>query len=257
MEGTYADIIIYDAKEGPIKRDDLHVISDSFEMTSVEPAGKLIYIINLIENVMPENVNALLKFLEEPTQEVYAFLTTENEARVLPTIVSRTQVLRFKDANLKEIVKNAESLEVPLEDAEILSHFYHNPDTIKSMMIDEDYVHIKKMVLDFLLLVPLHTNKARLYWLSNIVDTIDDKEKARFFIDLLTMFLEAVLKRAKGPSNDLTSYDKLLIALLEKLPNLETATIEIMLTRGQIELNVNLALLLQHVLTTLTLEEKE
>lgn len=43
----------------------------------------------------PEASNALLKFLEEPSQEIYAFLTTESEENVLPTILSRSQNLYY------------------------------------------------------------------------------------------------------------------------------------------------------------------
>ena len=34
-------------------------------------------------------MNSLLKFLEEPVEEVYAILTTKNINKVLPTIQSR------------------------------------------------------------------------------------------------------------------------------------------------------------------------
>lgn len=38
--------------------------------------------------------NALLKLLEEPTPNIYFILTTHNKSKLLPTIISRTQLLR-------------------------------------------------------------------------------------------------------------------------------------------------------------------
>ena len=40
--------------------------------------------------------NSLLKFLEEPFQQTFAILVTEQIQRILPTIFSRCQSLSFK-----------------------------------------------------------------------------------------------------------------------------------------------------------------
>lgn len=39
--------------------------------------------------------NALLKSIEEPENDTYIFLISQNENLVLPTILSRTQVIKF------------------------------------------------------------------------------------------------------------------------------------------------------------------
>ena len=102
-EGNYADIIIIDGALKSIKKDDIHAIEERFETSAVEDKGKMIYIINHVENMTNEAINSLLKFLEEPSENIYAFLTCENEARVLPTIISRSQTLHFKSVDKKEI----------------------------------------------------------------------------------------------------------------------------------------------------------
>lgn len=65
----------------------------------------MIYIINLVENMNVQAINSLLKFLEEPPANTYAFLTTENETKVLPTILSRCEKLRMLLIP-KDIIKN-------------------------------------------------------------------------------------------------------------------------------------------------------
>ena len=49
-------------------------------------------------------MNALLKILEEPTEGIYAIFTTKNINRILPTIISRCQVIELKPDN-KEVLK--------------------------------------------------------------------------------------------------------------------------------------------------------
>ena len=53
---------------------------DSFDKTALEDKGIMIYVLNLVETMTPIAVNSLLKFLEEPGNNIYAFLTTENES---------------------------------------------------------------------------------------------------------------------------------------------------------------------------------
>ena len=79
----------------------------SFEKKAFENKGIRVYILNLIENTTIEAINSILKFLEEPGQKVYAFLTTNNENAILPTIISRCQVLRLKLIDKKTVINTA------------------------------------------------------------------------------------------------------------------------------------------------------
>ena len=88
---TYTDFILLDGKEGQIKKGDVQEIVGDFSKTPLEAKGIMIYIINLVENMNVQAINSLLKFLEEPPANTYAFLTTENETKVLPTILSRCE----------------------------------------------------------------------------------------------------------------------------------------------------------------------
>ena len=55
------------------------------------------FVLGVAENTTPEALNSLLKFLEEPQgSDTLAILIVENQARILPTIVSRCQTLTRK-----------------------------------------------------------------------------------------------------------------------------------------------------------------
>ena len=57
--------------------------------------GKNIVIIDGIDMMQKESANAMLKTLEEPPEGTLLFLCTERPHAVLPTILSRCQILRF------------------------------------------------------------------------------------------------------------------------------------------------------------------
>ena len=66
-------------------------------------AARKVYIIRGAENLAEEGANALLKTLEEPPPAVTIVLTALDPARLLPTIVSRCQLLALHPAPTDEI----------------------------------------------------------------------------------------------------------------------------------------------------------
>ena len=82
-----------------------------------------------------EAVNALLKFLEEPGKEIYAFLTTENEIKVLPTIISRTQKLLLRPINQENVINEAIEKGIAEDDAQLLSFFYTDASLIDKLYL--------------------------------------------------------------------------------------------------------------------------
>ena len=144
-EGNYTDFMIFEgvgAKK--IKKGDVEKITSTFDKTALEEKGVMIYVLHLVESMTAVAVNSLLKFLEEPGKNIYAFLTTENESRILPTIISRTQVLRFREIERSKIQKDAENMGVLAEDAEILSGFYNDSNSIKEISESKDYTTAKQ-----------------------------------------------------------------------------------------------------------------
>ncbi|MGI9034638.1 MAG: ATP-binding protein [Pyrinomonadaceae bacterium] len=68
--------------------------------------------------------NALLKTLEEPSPTTYIFLITSRPDALLPTILSRCQMLRFAPLEAKQIEAFLEGTkQFAIDDAEILSKF--------------------------------------------------------------------------------------------------------------------------------------
>jgi DNA polymerase-3 subunit delta' len=66
------------------------------QQSSYIQSGSSVWLIKDADNMTVEAANAFLKVLEEPSPGVYFFLTTTNIHRILPTIVSRCQVVPFR-----------------------------------------------------------------------------------------------------------------------------------------------------------------
>ncbi len=253
-DGNYADIQIFDGGNATIKKEEIQQLETSFERTPVEKAGKLIYILHLVENLTVEAINSLLKFLEEPHQEVYAFLTTENENKVLETIISRSQRLRVLPINRSLIIKDALDDGIPANDAELLSFFYHDLNIMKNVINEDYYISIRDAMIEFFKQLNEDVNEAKLIFLERFSDAFFQKDQLRFLIDVFVLMITDIHRYQNGQMRQLPSYAKILKPLTECFPPLAEVLHQLMLLRGQIELNVNPALLLDHVLSLLTKE---
>lgn len=247
-EGNYADIIVIDGFKQSIKKDDIRIIEERFETSAVERQGKMIYIINHVENMNVEAINSLLKFLEEPQENIFAFLTCENESRVLPTIVSRSQVLHFRSIDKLKIKEQAISLGVNNLDSELLCNFYNYANLITQKVDDKDYQAAKESILitlnslaeQDLCLVNLHTK---------VFPQVKSKEAARYYLDMLSIVFKDLINIKASTPLVLTSLREQLVKLANSLAHLEESLLLIMTSRGQIEMNINVNLLLDHIFT--------
>jgi hypothetical protein len=75
--------------------------------TRLSLTEKTLIFIQDINDATPEALNAFLKNLEEPQENLYYGLTAPSARKVLPTIVSRCQVIKIKDAT-REITNEKE-----------------------------------------------------------------------------------------------------------------------------------------------------
>ena len=246
-EGNYADFMLIDGSKNTIKVGDIENLQKFLSSSSLEKQGKKIYIINRLENANKEAVNALLKTLEEPSSSVYAFITTQNEAKLLPTIISRCQILSLLPINKSIVKQNAINEGVLLEDADILSYFYCDVEVIKQKSEEENYKEQKKLLYETLNALTISSEEAIYYAQTNLIKNIKTKEDARLYIDLLSIAFKDILHIQNNQPLVLEGAKEQIDTLSKKYKNVSSIYLEIMLSRGQIEDNVNLSLLLQHI----------
>lgn len=246
-EDNYSDLLIFDGEVETVKKEAVEQITTSFSKTALEEKGIVIYIIHLVENMTAQAINALLKFLEEPGPNVYAFLTSRNESRVLPTIISRAQTLHLQYTPRHEVIELAIKANVNEEDAQILSYFYNDVNNIVKKSQDEDYILLKDAVSTYLDALNKGVESALYVVQKEILPLVGTKEKCRFFLDILTIIFEDALNKRVGSDIIIKSYNDIIEKLMTSLPHLDKSLVEIMTLRGQIDLNLNIASILDHL----------
>ena len=250
-EGNYSDFKILDASKQTIKVKDVEELQEFLSSSSLEVKKKKIYIINLLENCNKETVNALLKTLEEPHPNTYAFITTQNESKILQTILSRCQILSLLPNDKTYLhdelkIRNLESLDIDL-----LSNIYSNVDTILEMKDSSIYSKCKQALLDTIEALNKNKEHALFSAQTDIIPNIKTKEEARLYLDLLAMLFKDVMRVKLNQDLSLSSLEEKIISLSNKLEDVSSYYLEILLTRGKIELNVSISLLIEHIFITI------
>ena len=253
-DNNYPDCIILNGEEKLISKDAVDNISHQFEKTPLENKGIMVYVLNGIEYMREEAINSILKFLEEPQSDVYAFLTTNNENAILPTIVSRCQSLHLKSIDRNIVIEQALDLGVERSDAELLSYFYNDGELIYEIINDENesnsYFACKKALEELLDALKRGDNDYALYFVqSKISPMVNKKETFRFFLDCLIAVFEDLLNIQNNRPIALTNYDTILQDILENNHiDISSCLLELLKQRNMIGLNLNIPLQLDHII---------
>ena len=93
---NYPDIKIIEPDGSFIKKSQLIDLQKDFNNKSLYD-NKRVYIIKNAEKLNCSSANTILKFLEEPENDIIAILLTSNRYHMLETIISRCQILTLKE----------------------------------------------------------------------------------------------------------------------------------------------------------------
>lgn len=241
---AYPDFIVVDGEKTSIKKQDIEDIQIEFNKTSFEENGKKIYILNMFENATTGASNSLLKFLEEPVEDVIAIITTRNISKILPTIISRCQVIRLKEISKAELYENLLT-KYDQETSYILSNLFPTLEEIENYLkSDEEDLHA---IIDYVfetLDCLAYKKDVHYYLMTDVYKNINNKNQAKIFLDICCIFLKDVLSSEGSTPTHFADKGALSSLLKESKFNLNDVIKEMMIARGNIDVNANIPLLL-------------
>ena len=159
-----------------------------------------IYIINSAEKLNPSAANTMLKFIEEPEDNIIGFLITTNKENVLDTIKSRCQIINVNYSN----INNLELLNIS----------------------ENEYLTIENLVIKYL--DGLITKYEDGFFLNRIIFTSDNKNRKQiidFFTYLFYLFDDLINGKEilkfeflkKIPYNNFKKIQRIIFNILESL----------------------------------------
>ncbi|WP_432736712.1 DNA polymerase III subunit delta' [Pediococcus pentosaceus] len=138
ISGQHPDVVEIAPDGQSIKVEQVRFLKAEFSKSGVEGARK-VFIIEQANKMTTSAANSLLKFIEEPSGEVTAFLLAENRSLMLPTIVSRTEIIELKPLPKDRLIKELTEQNIAETDARILTRLTNDTSEIQTL-VDNNWI---------------------------------------------------------------------------------------------------------------------
>ncbi len=197
LNDEHINVITINPDGKNIKKDQIKSLQEEFSKTSLVK-GDRVYIINDADQMNTSSQNSLLKFIEEPLPGIYGILCTTNSKGLLPTIISRCQVLKLNDVDSKILEsiyskngidkKNALLLSLITSNLNEALELNQNPYVLKMFELFNNFFNIK-------------SDKEKIKYFKDVDRVITDIKIYNYFIKLLIYAYRDMICLAKGDLN--------------------------------------------------------
>jgi DNA polymerase III subunit delta' len=190
--GNHPDIHIVEPDGLSIKVDQIRNLQTEFSKKGVE-SSKKVYLLVHADKMSISASNSLLKFLEEPSSQTVAFLLTEQPQQILPTILSRCQVLSFQplapQAMTKQLIENG----VEPGKAPLLAHLTNSLDEALALNVDDWFAQAQKVVVKLYEVLKKNQLEAMTTLQGDWFLHFKEKEQIHRGLDLLLLIFKDLL----------------------------------------------------------------
>ena len=143
----HPDLAVVQAEEvgGTLKVDQIRELQRSLNLAPYQARYRVALLLRF-EEAHPSAANALLKTLEEPASQVILILTAESSDALLPTVISRCELIRLRPLSPTTLaVDLAAKWQIPAEESHLLAHIagglpgyahylYHHPEAMEQRL---------------------------------------------------------------------------------------------------------------------------
>ena len=217
---SYPDLLEIKPENNVIKKEQLLEMMEKFSNKSVYGTYQ-IYVIHHAEMLNLSSANTILKFLEEPENNIIAVLLSTHRYKVLPTILSRCTVMTLKqeksnmiDVNDNQIlIKLLNNLLIDTEPLIILFNDYYESlfqtkelslDTLKKISkILQYYIQTNDLSSLGIKSSDINLNKFQLLEIVSIIDEFSVKLQYNVNIKL---WLDSLLIKLTEVKNEIFNY---------------------------------------------------
>jgi DNA polymerase-3 subunit delta' len=197
-------VVQAESEGGTLKVDQVREVQRSLALKPYQSKYRVALFLRFQE-ANPNAANALLKTLEEAPPHVILLLTADNAEQLLPTIVSRCEILRLRPLPVTEVEVHLKSQGTDEAMARLLAHLSGGrPGAALNLVADRSALDFRSERLDDLLsLLPA----SRVDKFAYAEKLAKDKDSLRQTLLIWQSFWRDVMLAASGASAALTNID--------------------------------------------------
>jgi DNA polymerase III subunit delta' len=205
--GQQIDLMVVQAEKegGTLKVEQVREVQKFLSLKPYQSAYKVVIFLRF-EEANPNAANALLKTLEEAPSYGLLLLTANNAEQLLPTIVSRCEILRLRPAGVQATQSFLETRGIADEQARLLAHLSDGrPGYALRLAEDEKALGFRAEKLEALKQLLASPARERFKYAETLAK---DKEILRRSLFLWLSWWRDVLLRAAGAATALSNIDQ-------------------------------------------------
>lgn len=248
---VFPDFMVIKPSGNNIKIEQVREIQKRVQFKPYE-AEKKICLINTADTMTREASNCILKILEDPPPDTVFLLTTINPYNMLPTIISRCQLIPLGKVHTNQIEEMLhERFQVDLEKAKFFASLSDGvPGTAIEMSTSDFGLEAREWVFK----LEENLTKGTINELLKVAEELEKrKDLSDIFDQLLLWFRDRLIWLETGEDKLIINIDKL--DLLKRYSNSKKyyiqSIIDIIEARNKINQNVNLRLIIEVLLLRL------
>lgn len=247
---NHPDLKLIEPEKGLIKK---RVIDDLIKDINIAPfeSKRRIIIIDDSHEMRMEGQNALLKTLEEPPSYINIILITSNSNNLIPTILSRCQIIKFYPVENSKIVQLLrKEYDKTLEEASFIADFTKGS-IGKSIMLSQsdDFFKKREEIIEIIQSI-INGDKIKIF--NSIDFFLKNKEDYEEILDIiLYWFRDIIIYQQVEDSDLIINKDKISILSNQSYLNIDRINDiidNIVETKQNIDRNVNYQLAMETML---------
>lgn len=193
LKQVHPDVIEIAPDGLSIKVEQVRQLKSEFSKSGVEGQQK-VFIIEDAEKMTPGAANSLLKFLEEPNGKAIAFLLTTAKQRLLPTILSRCQLIHFRNLSKQRLLDELEKKQLDSSQSALLVHLTNSLETAVLMSQDEWFHEASKIGFRWFVQMITKKDDSFIFIQTDIMPHFKERNQHLLAIDLVLLAYRDVLK---------------------------------------------------------------
>lgn len=234
-----------------LKKDQMKQLIQEFSKTALVNQPRVCIILDS-HKMNQEAANTMLKFIEEPTEDVYFVFVTEQVDMMIKTILSRTQVLHFKPIH-RHILKT-ELLKANISErlAIFIPEYTNDFDSAMEYATQVEFKDIVEFCLQ--LYLKLLANKESLLVFSKKTKELilRTNEFFDFFLTVMIVMQKDILYYKKNqPAMAIDTLDETLLSQLarkQSLKTMESRLQEMLDLKNKLRFNINQSLVFDQLI---------
>lgn len=188
---THPNVKVIESSKSSIAKDDIIALQHDFNQTALEEGPK-VYVIFDAEKMNGYAANALLKFLEEPHANIYGILVTNDALSLLPTILSRSQLISVKSVSSMLVLEALLEAGYDRQASAIAALLWQDVERAKLHLDSEEFGELIEHIPS--LLDSMKPPQSVLKKMRDLWPDLDrDKERVLLFLDLMMLYLKDLL----------------------------------------------------------------